>query len=265
MNIDNVSIEIDAKATNKLIDLVSDVFSPATEALVALSQVVRLARLELVAKIMRRTKQIAQENGTELVLPPLKFLVPFYEKASIQDEGSKALSEMWSRLLAMAGSNYDERMVKFTSLLSELSAQQAKILDEVATNFGRSIDDRGFELVRQDFVKHDIRKAIRLLHATNHDKAFKELLRVLQRPGVSIARIEFDIEDTNDEHYVWSRDTTYSDDRRLDFEILVSMGLLLHISTGFIDQDDDGTAVALECYALTELGYAFWSACTTAV
>ncbi|MGO8026811.1 hypothetical protein, partial [Rhizobium leguminosarum] len=47
--------------------LVSDVFSPATEALVALSQVVRLARLELVAKIMRRTKQIAQENGTELV------------------------------------------------------------------------------------------------------------------------------------------------------------------------------------------------------
>ncbi|MFS2180077.1 hypothetical protein ACCC98_29685 [Rhizobium pisi] len=264
MNIDNFSIKIDAKGSNKLIDLVSDLFSPAREALIALGQVVHLGRLEVVAKIMRRTKEIAQENGTELALPPLKFLVPFYEKASIQDDGSRELSEMWSRLLATAGSNYDERMVRFTSLLSELSVQQAKILNEVATNFGRPIDDRGFELVRQDFVKYDIKKTIRELHATNHDVAFNKLLPFLQRPGVSIARIEFDIERTSDEHYVWKEDQTYCDERRLDFEILVSMGLLLHISTDFIEQDDEGTGVALECHAMTELGYAFWSACTSA-
>jgi len=262
MNMVNVTIDIDAKATNKLIDVLAEAFSPATEALAALGDVVRLARTPLAAAITRRTKEIADESGLRLVLPPLKFLVPYFEKASIQDASSMVLSEMWARLLATAGCNYDERMVRFTSLLSELSTQQAKILNEVATNFGGTIDDRGFELVRQDFVKYDIKKFIREMYATNHAEAFDKLLSLVGRPGVSVARIEFGIENLHDEQYAWTRDPTYSDDRRLDFEMLVSMGLLLYISTDFIAQDAEGAGVAMECYALTELGYALWSACT---
>jgi hypothetical protein len=258
----DVNLTIDARATNRIIDIIEDIFSPATHAFGSLGDAIAFARTANAIKMAKRAKEISREHGVELPIPPLKFLVPYFEKASIEDGNSDELVESWSRLLVAAGLSYETRLVRFTSTLSEMSGEQVRILQAIATNFGGTVTDQSFELIRQDFVKYDIKKFISRLHAANHQKAFDKVLKFIKRPGVSIASLEFDVEDSCDDHYRWTADDTFSIDRRIDFEVLVSMGLLLHISTDFINLKDSSGAVHLDCYAMTELGYEFWLACS---
>lgn len=121
-----VSVEIGKKSVDKLVDAVVDVFSPGTEFLGALGDAVRLGRVEMAAKITRRAGQIAEDGGLTLKAPPLKFLVPFYEKASIEDD--PRLEEMWANLLATTGTKNGANNTLYLTFLSRLSGAHAHLL-----------------------------------------------------------------------------------------------------------------------------------------
>ena len=124
-----VKAEVDKRSVDKLIDAVVDTFSPATELLGALGDSVRLARVEMAAHVTRRAKEIADCNGLELSAPPLKFLVPFYEKASLESDADDGIVDAWANLLASTGSGNGVEP-RFVQILSELTPSQAQLLKD---------------------------------------------------------------------------------------------------------------------------------------
>ena len=94
-----LSVAVGKKSVDKLTDAIVDVFSPGTELLGALGDAVRLGRVEMAARTVRRAGEIAAANGMNLKAPPLKFLVPFFEKASIEGSDDTELQELWAQLL----------------------------------------------------------------------------------------------------------------------------------------------------------------------
>ena len=134
-----VHVSVGETSTEKLIDAVVDAFSPATEILGALGDSVRLARVEIAARITKRAKSIADDNGLVLKAPPLKFLVPFFERASIEDEGGDEIEELWANLLVSAASDYSTIISSYVGILSSLCRDEALLLSHLfsAASYGR--------------------------------------------------------------------------------------------------------------------------------
>jgi abortive infection alpha-like protein len=96
----------------------------------AIADQVRFFRWRAAMKIIERAKRYAEKKGLSTSDVPLRFLVPFLEQASLQEEDSQ-LSEMWSALLAKARDEYKDRYASFLSILSALSPTEAATLRDM--------------------------------------------------------------------------------------------------------------------------------------
>lgn len=252
-------IKVPGRSIDKLVDAAIDTFSPASETMGLLGDVVRLARIEVAAAITRRAKIIADSHGMTLKAPPLKFLVPFYEKASTEEADDKNLVEMWAKLLTAAGSNYDARYLRFTSILSEISSEQANILDATARNYGgvlgKNSDPDG---ISYNLVDSRLSARLKSLKGRDADQLLEEVCGEICAPGVSVVIIQGEM-NSNKEMWDWNEDSVYEDSKSLDFEILKSLGLLSKVATDFVESEH--AAVTVTLYHISELGYGFWSAC----
>lgn len=252
-------VKVGARSVEKLVDAVIDAFSPATETLGLLGDVVRIGRVEVAAQIARRAKSIADEQGLTLKAPPLKFLVPFFERASTEDSSEFNLMEMWAKLLTAAGSNYSARYTRFTSILSELSSEQARILDAIARNYdgviGKNTDPDGLVY---ELVESRLASRLRSVEAEAPDDILEEVALEVCLPGVSVVIIQGENK-SDAKMWDWTGDKVYSDALSLDFEILTSLGLLSKVATDFVPAKH--AAVTVTLYHLSELGFGFWSAC----
>jgi hypothetical protein len=109
----------------------------AEEAGQLIADQVRFLRWRALVKIVDRARRYTKENPRVTSSVPLKFLVPFVEQASLQDEDGQ-ISEMWSKLLANARDSYDDRYVTFLGILNSLGPGEAVILKEM----WRTVDSR---------------------------------------------------------------------------------------------------------------------------
>lgn len=252
-------VKVGERSADKLVDALVDTFSPATETLGLFGDVIRLARVEVAAQITQHAKRIADEAGLKLQAPPLKFLVPFFERASTEDASEDNLMDMWAKLLAAAGSNYDARQMRFTSILAELSGEQARILDAIAHNYdgviGINSDPDG---LTYELVESRLASRLRQVGADDPDALLEEVAAEICAPGVSVVIIQCEMKN-NKEMWDWAGDEVYTDSKSLDFEILVSLGLLSKVATDFVEAKHAEITVTL--YHLSELGFGFWSAC----
>jgi hypothetical protein len=114
-----------------LTSLMLDLLGPAAKEVGAtLGDHVRYYRWRSGVWIMNRAKEKVKARGEKLGSAPLKFLVPFLEKASLEDEGSK-LSERWAELLAKAATSYDSSYSKYIDTLAKLDGEDCVILEEI--------------------------------------------------------------------------------------------------------------------------------------
>lgn len=253
-------VEVGEKATEKLVDALVDAFSPATETLGLFGDAVRLARVDVAAKITKRAKEIADASGSVLKLPPLKFLVPFYERASIEEEVSESLMEMWSRLLASAASNYDHRYLTYISILAGMSPAQAKIINEIAHNYGGEVgrDSEPGEF-KFEFAPTRIKDMIGQFSGLDIDNFIEVIEKKIFLPGICVVLLMVDShKESKSISHKYDEDDVYNDDYLVEFDILESKGLL-----GYVDEDIDNNevAVTITLYYMTELGEDFWRAC----
>lgn len=120
--------ETPKSAGAELARLARDFLGPAAqEAGGILGDHLRYYRWRSAQAILRRAKVHADAIGLPLKEVPAKFLIPFIEKCSLEDEGSP-LSELWARLLANAATGFDWKYVKYSDLLSRIDAQDAEML-----------------------------------------------------------------------------------------------------------------------------------------
>lgn len=88
---------------------------------------IRYLRWRIALNIVERAERISTKKNLSKNNVPIKFIVPFLEKASLQDDDGH-LSEMWSALLAKARDDYKDRYVSYVDILNTLSPTEAAIL-----------------------------------------------------------------------------------------------------------------------------------------
>ena len=138
-----VRVNIQGQSADKLIDAIIDTLSPATETLGAFGDAIRLGRLEIAARATRRANEIAVAHGLALKSPPLKFLVPFYEKASLEEPENVVetdqMVELWATLLVSASSESSSPV--FINVLSQINAEDAVLLREIYFGFNFDLSE----------------------------------------------------------------------------------------------------------------------------
>jgi hypothetical protein len=165
----SISVDVSRESTEQLIGAISDAFSPATEFLGAIGDKIRIYRTKVALKVLEETRRLARRQNVKLSAPPLKFLVPFLEKASLEEEGSD-LTRRWAALLLSSARDFDEGNLVFIDVLSQIGPIGAKTikmlgsrvdvgeaewpglrfqLEEVREGIGRWFRD--FVYVRQNF------------------------------------------------------------------------------------------------------------------
>lgn len=256
-------VKVGERGTEKLIDAVVDTFSPATETLGLIGDAVRLARVEVAAHVTKKAKAIADGSGVKLSAPPLKFLVPFFEKASTEHLNNTSLVEMWAHLLANAGASYNDKQMRYVSILSELGSNQAEILDKIVRNFGGVLGENADpDQLIYALIEPRLVSKLKSIQAYEPEEIIEAVLKEVAFPGTSIVIIQGETK-SDSLIFEWDNDNIYCDEKSLEFEILVSMGLLAKVETDFVEVANAEITVIM--YRVTELGFDFWRACTAVV
>ncbi|WP_300390333.1 hypothetical protein [Henriciella sp.] len=206
--------------------------------------------------ITRRAKQIADQNGLELKAPPLKFLVPYYEKASLEHEDS--LIEWWARILVSESSGNSPNLI-YTDILSKLSKETASAFTAIMSKD----DDKG---VHEDvpflFDAATIQSTSEFSSLLNHElreHMIADLVNYFDQPGVLPAYIScwsLQAPRDDDEHHEYESSRSF---RGLSFQasILNALGLVREHNIE-LNLAVSETHVVIAYYYCTELGLRFW-------
>jgi hypothetical protein len=128
-----VSTEIPPQATGRLIDAVTDIFRPFSERRGLRADQIRLQREDVLLEIAKRAQTRLAIEGAAIAPIPNKVLIPFMEKASLEDRDS-LLIDRWSDLLVSAAKSPQSVHPRFVQILSEMTSEEALLLKRIATN-----------------------------------------------------------------------------------------------------------------------------------
>ncbi len=124
------TLNVPKEVWGDLAGFVKQIFGPVSEAADLLSDKIRFVRFKTALKTIRRAKELAEEENLDLKQVPLKFLVPFLEQCSLEEEDSE-LIEQWARLLVSAATEYDVHHPAFVDILSQIGPNEAKLLKHI--------------------------------------------------------------------------------------------------------------------------------------
>jgi hypothetical protein len=116
----------------------------------------RIQQDETLDRIARRTlARLANSKSVPEPVPP-KFLIPFLEKASLEDPDSDLIG-LWANLLASAAIQYNPHFVHFSNIISQLSSKQGELFERLIGKHGRTralidLEKLGFHF-ETDFLK----------------------------------------------------------------------------------------------------------------
>ena len=125
-----VKAEIPKEETGRLVAALVDVIRPFTEKRGLRADLIRLQREDVALEIVKKALQRARIEQLTLNPIPTKLLIPFLEKASLEDTDIE-MQDYWVALLLSASTSYHATQLTYTDILSRLSSQELKLLEEV--------------------------------------------------------------------------------------------------------------------------------------
>jgi hypothetical protein len=154
-------INVPDDVTRSALAFVQRLLGPIAEASDFISDKVRFYRFRSAVRTVELADQIVQRSGQHIRQVPLKFLVPFLENCSLEDEDSE-LTKRWAALLARAATEPNPAFIAYINILSNIDPDEAKILSELwkgtnphevfrAENFGNAVE--GFEKLDMPFAR----------------------------------------------------------------------------------------------------------------
>jgi abortive infection alpha-like protein len=123
----NVDIKVGEDSTKQLVEILKNVLAPGVEVLGAVSDHIRIYRTNAVLKAFKKTAKLAEDANVKLIAPPVKFLFPYIEACSLENDDDE-LGDLWAELLFSASTKFDNYHHSFVSVLSELTPSAAKLL-----------------------------------------------------------------------------------------------------------------------------------------
>jgi hypothetical protein len=260
-----VSITVPEKSTGRLLDALTDMIRPITEARGLKADQIRLQREDVAIEIAKRTKQkLDIEKG--IINPvPTKIFVPLMEAASIEDLDDDFMIEKWANLLASAA-NTTGVEPRFIGILKELNGRQAAIFDAIANNnidrfeHGRSILEDTVAYLNSNQVRRFVGEVF-LSHRISPliDDIYDDIVSHLDLPGCALGDIIVNIRE--DSYNLPPEDsfTEKNNASELDLEILVSLGLIKQVHFYYVSKFRHD--IEIYYHHLTELGIKFFQVC----
>lgn len=117
-------------ASRDAVKLLTRLLGPVAEAADLVSDRLRLARWRAATKTLNRAAELASEHGINPQQVPLKFLIPFLEHCSLEDD-QDLLIDRWASLLLSASKDFNSRFQFYSYLLSRLGPEEIRLLDKM--------------------------------------------------------------------------------------------------------------------------------------
>ncbi len=127
----DISTEIPSEVSGGLVSALTDIIRPFTENRGLKADRIRLQRMDVAIQIAQKARNIAEVENLPLNPIPTKLIVPFLEKASTEEPEDETMQDRWAALLLSASKNYQAKHLTFVDILSRLSADELKILEEI--------------------------------------------------------------------------------------------------------------------------------------
>lgn len=134
-----VKFNIPEDVTRDTVNFAKRILGPLAEIGDLFSEQIRFLRYRSALKTLNRAAEIAKDSNIEPRELPAKFLVPFIEDCSLEEEESP-LIEQWAALLASASKGFDPLHAAIRDVLKSISAKEAELL----RTLGATIEPRLF-------------------------------------------------------------------------------------------------------------------------
>ncbi len=119
----------------------STIFGPAAgEFGEYLADKVRFHRYRSLEKILAKSVGPGERPPK---IPPFKFLVPFFEQASLEQDDDDVIIDIWAKLLADAAKEFSSRHMIFLRLVKEITSQEAQLLNDLCCRYRGTPEDPG--------------------------------------------------------------------------------------------------------------------------
>lgn len=225
----------------------------------------RLQREDVLAEIVKRARVGLKHSNIKLKPIQNKFLVPFLEKASLEDEKS-SLMDMWAGLLVSAAEGGSSQHVHFVSIISQLSQRQGDLFAKIVCTKSEQVLGLAMDNIRT-LEFHAIRETIAaaLDPALNSipaefDPLSSAIVDEMNCIGVEVVYGDLGI--GSRENYIelnFENSDIYSDEAEIDFSILEAAGLVRRVEVKFTLREV--YSISLVYYHLTSMGFHFAKAC----
>lgn len=245
-----------------------DLVSPLTEwaglkgdELKAKRNLLRVHQEVTLTEILIDARQRISKRGTLGQDVPLKFMVPFLERASIESD-EKELKNLWSSLLASAFVDYKPEYIHFCSIISQMSTSQAEAFVKLIGVEKTSQLESGYDNIQmyynQPSIASYLRKKIEESSAKDKGRLVDRLVRdIVINPGVMYIHSAVDF--IGGEYVDYEYESGYEDDDETDYSILEALGLIRRVDSDFFPTKLGEMTIMF--YHITQLGVRFATAC----
>ena len=183
----SANVSVPADVTRSAIGFLQRLVGPAAEVADLLSDKIRFFRFKTAMKTAQIAEKIAKEKRLNVSQVPLKFLVPFLENCSLEDEPH--LTQKWANLLSKAAAKYENEYLLYSTILKEMSGADARLLDLMLQSGGR------FDATFNDLMLsiHGVREAL-----TYFSKEHRRAVFAPKSPRKVFNRLQKLVEDCGD-------------------------------------------------------------------
>ncbi len=122
-------MKLPAEISKSVADFLTKISQPAVEVSGIVGDSLRYVRWKNSLDILEKAKNISAAKGIEPSKVPTKFLIPFLEESSLEDDDG--LKNMWAALLANSSGNFSDKHKLYKDILSELSFDEAKFISDL--------------------------------------------------------------------------------------------------------------------------------------
>ncbi len=153
-----VKAEIPASSAGRFVDAITDIFRPFSEGRGLRADQIRLQREDVLIEIAKKARARVEIENKPTKPIPNKFLVPYLEKGSLEDQHSE-LMQAWANLLVEAAQNFDPKLNVYTDILSKINGKDADFLSKIcfASDFRNGVSwPTGHFATNEDVVRRGI-------------------------------------------------------------------------------------------------------------
>ncbi|MBM2710591.1 hypothetical protein JQK88_04935 [Mesorhizobium caraganae] len=277
-----IKAEIPPQSSGRLLDALTDIIRPISEARGLRADQIRLQREDVLIEIARRARQRLDIEGGQFNPIPNKVLVPALEKASLESSDDTEMMERWAELIASAakGAGISPHLI---NVLSELSSNQADLLERIFWT-GNATDEQDYSPSQKDSIHIDWIKSMvgdqPISHHPRRGLVLTDTIRkiidsgdpnqyffyfcqcVLPGPGsfYASATISSEVFTALDE----MQEAYDDEDIRLDIAVLRNLSLLERQIISMRSKDFS-VEYSVDLYRISPFGYYFLGKCSRAI